>query len=476
VTDLHRLPGEEPDRDTILEHGELITAVELPPLTFAANSCYRKVRDRASYAFALVSVAAALDIADGSVRDVRIAMGGVAHKPWRARRAEEALLGGQASEESFQAAAETELAEARPLPGNAFKIPLARNVMVRMLMDLAQEHRRTTHRLAALDVPPPTIMRAPGETQGMFAFESAMDEMAIACGLDPIEFRIRNEPAAHPESGLPFSSRNLVGCLREGASRFRWRPRDPAARSRRDRDWLVGTGVAASTYPTAQLPGSAAAIRAEPGGRYTVSIAAADIGTGTWTALRQIAADALGVAIDQLALEIGDSALPPASPAGLSSGISCWGSSIVEAARRLRGRLESQHGGIVPTGGLEVTANMPENPDVARYAMHAFGAQFAEVRVNQDTGEVRVPRLLGVFDAGRIINPKTARSQLIGGMTQELSLALHEHSILDPRFGHVINHDFSGYHIASNADAVSIDAHGRRHRQRRLSRHRHPRA
>src|SRR5215472_11330480 len=220
---------------------------------------------------------------------------------------------------------------------------------------------------------------------------------------------------------------------------------------------------------------SAAAIRAEPGGRYTVSIAAADIGTGTWTALRQIAADALGVAIDQLALEIGDSALPPASPAGLSSGISCWGSSIVEAARRLRGRLESQHGGIVPAGGLEVTANMPENPDVARYAMHAFGAQFAEVRVNQDTGEVRVPRLLGVFDAGRIINPKTARSQLIGGMTQELSLALHEHSILDPRFGHVINHDFSGYHIASNADAVSIDAHGRRHRQRRLSRHRHPR-
>jgi len=141
VTDLHRLPGEEPERDTVLEHGELITAVDLPPLAVAANSRYRKVRDRASYAFALVSVAAALDVADRAVRDVRIALGGVAHKPWRARRAEEALRGGPASEESFRAAAEAELAQARPLPGNAFKVPLARNVIVRMLMDLAGEQR-----------------------------------------------------------------------------------------------------------------------------------------------------------------------------------------------------------------------------------------------------------------------------------------------------------------------------------------------
>jgi xanthine dehydrogenase YagS FAD-binding subunit len=141
VTDLHRLPGEEPERDTVLEHGELITAVDLPPLAVLANSRYRKVRDRASYAFALVSVAAALDVADRAVRDVRIALGGVAHKPWRARRAEEALRGGPASEESFRAAAEAELAQARPLPGNAFKVLLARNVIVRMLMDLAGEQR-----------------------------------------------------------------------------------------------------------------------------------------------------------------------------------------------------------------------------------------------------------------------------------------------------------------------------------------------
>jgi xanthine dehydrogenase YagS FAD-binding subunit len=138
---LHRLPGGEPERDTVLGHGELITAVEIPSLPFAANSCYRKVRDRASYAFALVSVGAALDVADGAVRDVRIALGGVAHKPWRAIKAEEALRGGSASEDSFRAAAEAELAEARPLPGNAFKVPLARNIIVRTLLDLTQEER-----------------------------------------------------------------------------------------------------------------------------------------------------------------------------------------------------------------------------------------------------------------------------------------------------------------------------------------------
>jgi xanthine dehydrogenase YagS FAD-binding subunit len=138
LTELHRLPGKEPERDTALERGELITAVDLPPLDFARNSRYRKVRDRASYAFALVSVAAALDVADGSVRDVRIALGGVAHKPWRAKRAEQALRGKPATEASFRAAAEAELADARPLPGNAFKVPLARNAIVRTLLDLTE--------------------------------------------------------------------------------------------------------------------------------------------------------------------------------------------------------------------------------------------------------------------------------------------------------------------------------------------------
>ncbi len=141
LTDFHRLPGDEPQRDTVLEHGELITAVDLPPLAFAARSAYRKVRDRASYAFALVSVAAALDVADDVVRDVRLALGGVAHKPWRALRAEEALRGAPATEESFRRAAEAELAQAQPLAQNAFKVPLARNTIVRTLLDLADRAR-----------------------------------------------------------------------------------------------------------------------------------------------------------------------------------------------------------------------------------------------------------------------------------------------------------------------------------------------
>jgi xanthine dehydrogenase YagS FAD-binding subunit len=139
LVDFHRLPGDEPQRDTVLEHGELITAVDLPPLSFARRSLYRKVRDRASYAFALVSVAAALDLADGAVRDVRIAFGGVAHVPWRAWRAEQALRGRPATEEAFHRAADAELAQARPLRDNAFKVPFARNVLVRALLDLTEE-------------------------------------------------------------------------------------------------------------------------------------------------------------------------------------------------------------------------------------------------------------------------------------------------------------------------------------------------
>ncbi|WP_010311833.1 xanthine dehydrogenase family protein molybdopterin-binding subunit [Saccharopolyspora spinosa] len=316
--------------------------------------------------------------------------------------------------------------------------------------------RRTTHRLVELDVPVPSWMRAPGEAPGMFGLEVAMDEMAIACGLDPVEFRIRNEPETDPETGRPFSSRNLVACLREGAQRFGWAERDPAPRAHRDGPWLVGTGVAASTYPVFSMPGSRATIQARPDGRYRVLIGAADIGTGAWTSLTQIAADALGVEMSEVVLSIGDTDLPYASGAGGSTGILCWGSAIVDAARRLRAELPSSSP--IPDEGVEVTGAIPDNPYAGQMSMHSFGAQFAEVRVHTSTGEVRVPRLLGIFAVGRMINAKTGRSQLIGGMTMGLSMALHEHSVVDHRFGHVVNHDFAGYHIPVNADIGSIEA------------------
>ena len=332
----------------------------------------------------------------------------------------------------------------------------AEQTTVATRMMYAAPNRRTSHRLARLDLPANLWMRAPGECPGMFALESAMDELAIAGGLDPIDLRVQNEPKVDPETGHPFSSRNLVACLREGAKRFGWHPRDPQPRKRRSGSWLIGTGVAASTYPYFQFPAEAL-LRVDRAGHYSVRIAAADIGTGSWTALTQIAADALEVPLERVQLEIGDSALPKAGGAGGSSGITSWGSAIVKAAQNLRIRLRDEYGGTIPAEGLEAKGEFDTNPETQWFSMHAFGAQFAEVHVNEDTGEVRVPRLLGVFAAGHIINPKTARSQLLGGMTMGLSMALHEESVLDPRFGDFVNHDFAEYHIATNADVGSID-------------------
>jgi xanthine dehydrogenase YagR molybdenum-binding subunit len=300
-------------------------------------------------------------------------------------------------------------------------------------------------------------MRAPGECPGMFALESALDELAAACGVDPVELRIRNEPAVHPETGQPFSSRNLVACLREGAARFGWAARDPAPGARWDGRWRIGTGVAASTYP-ARAMASQARVSVSAAGTYVVSIAALDLGTGARTALLTVAAEALRVPESSIELRIGDSDLPPAMIAGGSMGTASWSWAVIKACRALHSAIR-QRDGAVPPEGLSVLAGTAADisalPDHARYS---FGAQLAEVRVDADTGEVRVPRLLGVFAAGRIVAPAQARSQLIGGMTMGLSMALHEESAMDPEFGDYPNHDLAGYHIAAHADVQDIDA------------------
>jgi xanthine dehydrogenase YagR molybdenum-binding subunit len=316
----------------------------------------------------------------------------------------------------------------------------------------AATNRRTHHRLVRLDVPTPTWMRAPGETPGMFAAECAMDELAVAAGIDPVELRIRNEPEVGPETGLRFSSRSLVDCLREGADRFGWAAREP----RREGRWLVGTGVASSTYPARRRASSATA-RAQPNGDFVVSIGATDIGTGARTALTQIAADALGAPAARVRVEIGDSALPFAVGAGGSMGTSSWGSAIVKACEALRALLSDN--GDVPPEGVEASADTTEDVEAdERLERHSFGAQFAEVRVDSLTGEVRVARMLGVFAAGRIVNPITARSQFIGGMTMGISMALHEESVLDREFGDYLNHDLAQYHFAACADILDIEA------------------
>ncbi|MBD0742868.1 xanthine dehydrogenase family protein molybdopterin-binding subunit [Streptomyces sp. CBMA152] len=318
------------------------------------------------------------------------------------------------------------------------------------------EAHRTVHRVVALDVPTPTWMRAPGEAPGSFAVESALDELAEQCGLDPIELRARNEPVVGPVSGLPFSTRDVLGCFREGARRFGWADRDPRPGVRRDGRWLLGTGTAASTYPSGVLP-STAAVTAEADGTFTVRISAADVGTGARTALALVAADALEVASDRIQVHIGDSDFGPAWVAGGSAGTRSWAWAVMAAARELREQLVP--GGAIPPEGITARSDTAELVGaLAKKERHSFGAQFAEVAVDVTTGEVRVRRMLGIFAAGRIVNPLTARSQFIGGMTWGISMALHEEAVRDPASGGHVAPDLAGYHIAANADVPLIEA------------------
>jgi xanthine dehydrogenase YagR molybdenum-binding subunit len=312
------------------------------------------------------------------------------------------------------------------------------------------ENRATSHRFVDLDVPSPGFVRGPGHVPGSFGLESAMDELAERLGIDPIELRIGNEPDVDQESGLPYSSRSLVACLREGAERFGW----PRTR-RREGDQLIGAGVAAGSFPTYQQSSSAIA-RAEASGRYTVKIDATDIGTGARTALAQIAADELDVAYELVDVELGDSRLPYAIGAFGSMGTASWGHAVLDACRALKRRLEEL--GDVPDEGLEASADTTEALKAPKhYSSAAYGAQFAEVRVDTVTGEVRVSELLGMFAAGRIISPPLARSQMLGGMTWGIGAALLEESVLDVRFGDYVNADFAAYHIASCADVEHLE-------------------
>ncbi|AGL20108.1 molybdopterin binding aldehyde oxidase and xanthine dehydrogenase protein [Actinoplanes sp. N902-109] len=311
----------------------------------------------------------------------------------------------------------------------------------------AAANRRTSHQLVRLDMPTPRWMRAPGEAPGMVGLECAMDELAEQLGMDPIELRIRNEPAVEPESGVPFSSRHYVDCLRAGAERFGWAGREHKPRLRREGSWWIGTGVAGASYPTMAQP-SVARVRLDPDGSAEVAIAAADLGTGARTILTQIAADELGLPVERVRMRIGDSTLPKASVAGGSSGSASWGWAVTGACREIR-----------RTGGTEATF---DSADIIKQqekdGKHAYGAHFAEVRVDADTGEVRVTRLFGMYAAGRILNPRTARSQFIGGMTMGMGMALHEEGVLDPAMGDWVNHDLAEYHIPVHADIESIEA------------------
>src|SRR4051794_14631000 len=344
----------------------------------------------------------------------------------------------------------------------------------------AGPNRLTQHRLAPLDIPVASSMRAPGEAVGLLALECAMDELAEKLKLDPIELRIRNEPGEDPEKHIPYSSRNLVACMQEGARRFGWDKRNSMPGQVRDGHWLVGMGMSAGTRGN-PLRYSRANVRLDRDGLATVKMAMTDIGTGTYTILAQIAAEMLGLPIERVRVDLGDTIFPEAAGSGGSFGAASSGSALFVACQALREKLAGLAGmdpntarfgdGHIATGersvslpelvgsGVEADGEIKPGRNNQDFSQQSYGAHFAEVGVDQDTGEVRLRRMLGVFAAGRVLNAKTARSQAIGGMVFGVGAALHEDLILDPRIGYFVNHDLAEYHVPVHADIpASVEA------------------
>ena len=365
-------------------------------------------------------------------------------------------------------------------------------LVTRMLY--ACENIRTTHRLVKLDTSTPTFMRAPGESTGSYGLESAMDELAYALGVDPLKLRLDNYADKDPDEDKPWSSKELRACYKQGAEKFGWQKRKKEPRSMRDGRWLVGMGMATATYPANQRDASAIA-RIKADGTALVQAGSQDIGTGTYTIMTQLAADALGMPIDKVTFELGDSKMPPTPVSGGSMTASSTGSAVKQACLAARGQLvelaianaasplhgmaaadvdvdggflvskkdkakrEAMGDVVKRTGKDELAARTDTKPKEERktHSCHSFGAQFAEVRVDEATGEVRVSRVVGAFAAGKILNVKTARSQFLGGIVWGIGLALTEHTVRDERSGRVVNHSLQDYHVPVNADVPAID-------------------
>jgi xanthine dehydrogenase YagR molybdenum-binding subunit len=364
-------------------------------------------------------------------------------------------------------------------------------VVARMLYDCP--HGSTTHRLVKLNTGTPTFQRAPGEATGSFALEVALDELAETLGMDPLELRLRNYADKEAESGKAFTSKALRECYRQAAERFGWSRRSARPRSMRDGGKLVGWGMGTATYPARRMGASArAALR--PDGTFLVQSGSQDIGTGTYTVMTQVAAEALGVRPSLVRFELGDTTLPRAPVSGGSMTAASVGPAVEAACKALHDKLIAQavadqrspvHGlaaervaivddalvsrdnpqrretiaALAGRAGTPVDASAEAKPgdEAQRYAAHSFGAVFVEVHVDPDLGEIRVPRVVATYDVGRRLNAKTARSQLQGGIVWGLSFALLEHSILDPRAGRIVNANLAEYHVPVNADVREID-------------------
>jgi xanthine dehydrogenase YagR molybdenum-binding subunit len=329
-----------------------------------------------------------------------------------------------------------------------------------------------SYRVVPMNIILPTYTRGPGKSTGSFALESAIDELAYQLKIDPIEFRLKNEPTKDPSNGKPWSSRATVECLKEGAKAFGWERRKIEPRQDRQGNYLIGYGLACGTYPARQRDTSATVKLTRDGSdvKASVELAASDLGTGTHTILAQTAADALGLPINKIGVRIGDSALPPAAGSVGSVGAASFANAVNDACVKITDELITKSGKqffVRPTAAetmvsenisefqTRVDAKPPANAD--KYSSHSFNANFCEVWVNHSTGMVKVQRFVAVTGAGKILNPKTARSQIIGGNVWGIGMALTEESQIDPRWGNFVTRSFADYHVPSNLDIGSIE-------------------
>ncbi len=365
-------------------------------------------------------------------------------------------------------------------------------VQTRMLY--ACPNLTTSHRLVPLNLGVPTFQRAPGEATGTFALEVAMDELAYKLKMDPLQLRLINYAEEDPQSKKPFSGKHLRECYTQGAEKFGWSKRNHEPRSMQDGGQLIGWGLATATYPGNRMAASAL-VRFMPNGRVLVASGTQDLGTGTYTIMAQVAADALSIPIDKIDVKIGDTALPKAPVSGGSMSAASVTPAVKAAATQARLKLltvaagDSQspmHGAnadeldfkdgkvfrksspdksesftaIIARQGnkpIEATGDAQPEQDAERFSVHSFGAVFAEISVDPQLGLVRVRRVVGVYDVGKLLNTKTGSSQLIGGIVWGISLALFEEVHVDPHTGRIVNANLAEYHVPVNADIHEID-------------------
>ncbi|SIQ84411.1 xanthine dehydrogenase family protein molybdopterin-binding subunit [Pontibacter lucknowensis] len=356
------------------------------------------------------------------------------------------------------------------------------------------DNTKLTHKLVALDVYTPLDMRAPGGTTGIYALECAIDELAYKAGIDPLEFRKKNYSEKDQNEDKPFSSKELRECYRQGADKFGWAKRRMEPRSMKEGHQLIGWGFAQGAWEANQAEASAKAVLSKEG-KLTVSSATADIGTGTYTVMTQIAAEALGLPLEDVTFKLGDSDLPKAPLEGGSKTVATVGSAVKKACEQVQEKLlklaqqqpdsplaeakleevDFSEGKISlkrdasksvqlqdlleqsDNGSLEGEVSTKPSDESKEYARYAHSAVFAEVKVDEDLGTVKVTRLVTAVAGGRIVNPKTARSQILGGMVWGMGVALHEHTVMDNNLGRFINHDLDKYHVPVNADVQEME-------------------